>query len=907
LTSNALMTGAGSQASQTVTTGTGVLTALGDATNATGGISTYPVAYSTLTGTPTINNMVWPSTAGIAYWTSGTAWGGAYNSSTPIPANYLPAALSSSTSVNGTSIPASATLLTNGGALGTPSSGNGSNLTALTAANITAGALANGMTGTTQTLNDNSTKLSTTAYADSEVGLVANGTVSTTGGSTSLTATQYSYREIVVTGALTSNATLVMPNFGVWFISNATSGPYLLTVKTSAGTGVNITQGLQKLVAANGTNVVSGDSDWQGDNGFINSAPNALGGYYAGLAQATTGIVAVDFLTDSIEECEQTADCAYGAFNAFNVAPVALRNDLAKVYPQYSTGLRMPFRNVSITTLDGGVGGYTVGTCTVAQSNIWGPTTSGYASANNGSALLTCTNSGGTITINIGQPYVGVYVPCVQTTSNTGWTVTIGGTAVGTACSTTAGSTQGTYGTLFSNATVTTATSSSWSISGTTLTVTTVASGTFGIGGVLSGTSVTGGTTILRQLSGTSGAAGTYQLSASSTASSGTLTQTGGLVNSTLTLTSTGTSSYLIGYDAKITTGSVGITVHELGEGAIVSNFFAGSTGMGVFNLLPGTQAMCVIELGPNDSANPGVITPAGVVTNLQTIATACQNRGASVSLHVPTPYNSATANAYAWIQLAEASYGQNPASGFPWDIVYLSDAWSQAGTTSTNQSGGLPNFIAQDSATAITYDISHGLLQPLNIDNTSIHPTDYGACLISDMLISHYSAGRRHYPCYNTNPEQVPQVNDVTLNASYTNATTGFTTIADANGNAMNFNINSGEKLHIRCHLLTSMSTSAALSLTLAGTGTPLILDQDLSAATGAAATANISSITATFGTALTLGTSSTATTIFPADYTASVQYLTSAVNSSSVVNVQAHSSTGTLTVEPGSHCWSY
>ena len=54
----------------------------------------------------------WPSIAGIPYWASGTSWGGAYNSSTTIPANYLPAALSSSTSVNGTNIPSSSTLVT---------------------------------------------------------------------------------------------------------------------------------------------------------------------------------------------------------------------------------------------------------------------------------------------------------------------------------------------------------------------------------------------------------------------------------------------------------------------------------------------------------------------------------------------------------------------------------------------------------------------------------------------------------------------------------------------------------------------------------------------------------------------------------------------------------------------------
>src|SRR5665213_411106 len=35
------------------------------------------------------SGMVWPSTAGIPYWTSGTAWGGAYNASTLIPNSYI--------------------------------------------------------------------------------------------------------------------------------------------------------------------------------------------------------------------------------------------------------------------------------------------------------------------------------------------------------------------------------------------------------------------------------------------------------------------------------------------------------------------------------------------------------------------------------------------------------------------------------------------------------------------------------------------------------------------------------------------------------------------------------------------------------------------------------------------------
>jgi hypothetical protein len=81
-------------------------------TTGTSGAATYSSNILNIPQYAGGGSMTWPSTAGIAYWTSGTAWGGAYNSSTPIPANYLPAALSSSTSVNGTTIPASSTLFT---------------------------------------------------------------------------------------------------------------------------------------------------------------------------------------------------------------------------------------------------------------------------------------------------------------------------------------------------------------------------------------------------------------------------------------------------------------------------------------------------------------------------------------------------------------------------------------------------------------------------------------------------------------------------------------------------------------------------------------------------------------------------------------------------------------------------
>lgn len=62
------------------------------------------------------------------------------------------------------------------------------------------------------------------------------------------------------------------------------------------------------------------------------------------------------------------------------------------------------------------------------------------------------------------------------------------------------------------------------SISSTTLTVTAVSAGYLAVNQTLSGSGVTGGTTIVAQLTGTTGGVGTYTVSASQTASSTTIT-----------------------------------------------------------------------------------------------------------------------------------------------------------------------------------------------------------------------------------------------------------------------------------------------------------------------------------------------------------------------------------------------
>lgn len=67
---------------------------------------------------------------------------------------------------------------------------------------------------------------------------------STTGGTTTLNAQQYARTLIVVNGALTTNATVILPaQFGNWLMVNNTTGAFTVTVKTAAGAGITVPQG----------------------------------------------------------------------------------------------------------------------------------------------------------------------------------------------------------------------------------------------------------------------------------------------------------------------------------------------------------------------------------------------------------------------------------------------------------------------------------------------------------------------------------------------------------------------------------------------------------------------------------------------------------------------------------------
>lgn len=82
------------------------------------------------------------------------------------------------------------------------------------------------------------------------------------GANVTLTAAQARNDVLNFTGVLTGNINVIVPNGPqAWCVTNNTTGAFTLTVKTSAGTGIAVTQGKAAEVLADGTNVISSNND----------------------------------------------------------------------------------------------------------------------------------------------------------------------------------------------------------------------------------------------------------------------------------------------------------------------------------------------------------------------------------------------------------------------------------------------------------------------------------------------------------------------------------------------------------------------------------------------------------------------------------------------------------------------
>lgn len=193
-------------------------------------------------------------------------------------------------------------------------------------------------TGPTRTAGDSTTNFATTTFAQN----LSNGiaALTSTGGSQTLTASQYGCGILSLTGTLTSNATLAVPVAGQWIVANGTTGAFTVTIKTAAGTGLTVTQGAKAQVYADGTNVVPAVNvnasymlEWTGGaivangtywyalvapyNGTILSADYATAGSTSFVANVQIGGVSVTSLSAITVNSATPANSVATGANAF--------------------------------------------------------------------------------------------------------------------------------------------------------------------------------------------------------------------------------------------------------------------------------------------------------------------------------------------------------------------------------------------------------------------------------------------------------------------------------------------------------------------------------------------------------------------------------------------------------------
>ena len=117
---------------------------------------------------------------------------------------------------------------------------------------------------------------------------------------------------IRVTGALTANRSLIVPNENkLYIVEHAGTGGFVLTVKTSAGSGVGVSQGNTQAVYADGTNVVQ-----------VTLPTSAAGGIhdFAGFFVGKPGAGAVMFSYAVTRACQLPAGLTNSVYKAGTAA-----------------------------------------------------------------------------------------------------------------------------------------------------------------------------------------------------------------------------------------------------------------------------------------------------------------------------------------------------------------------------------------------------------------------------------------------------------------------------------------------------------------------------------------------------------------------------------------------------------
>lgn len=180
------------------------------------------------------------------------------------------------------------------------------------------------------------------SQANSTAGDFTYTTISVAGtGDYTLSAAEYDKIAIKFTGLLTGNRNIIVPNaVRDYWVNNATTGAFTLTVKTAAGSGVAITQGKKATVYSDGTDVIAADTDYP--SGIATPVSVANGG--TGATDAPTALTNLGGTATGTSVF--TAANAAAGRSALSAAASGANTDITSVYLN-NTGLKIKDTNAS--------------------------------------------------------------------------------------------------------------------------------------------------------------------------------------------------------------------------------------------------------------------------------------------------------------------------------------------------------------------------------------------------------------------------------------------------------------------------------------------------------------------------------------------------------------------------------
>lgn len=161
----------------------------------------------------------------------------------------------------------------------------------------------------TATAGDDDTSIATTAFVQAAQGGVAS--VNVAGNSNvTLTAAQWGLGIIVLTGALTGNINVIFPTRtggDQWLVINNTTGAFVPTCKTAAGTGVVVTQGFGRSVYCDGANIKFAHTDYK--DVALTGTPTAP---TPAVGDSSTQVATTAFVQDSSTDTGMLAAIVFG-------------------------------------------------------------------------------------------------------------------------------------------------------------------------------------------------------------------------------------------------------------------------------------------------------------------------------------------------------------------------------------------------------------------------------------------------------------------------------------------------------------------------------------------------------------------------------------------------------------------